>query len=98
MLDAAASGHGPWRLIQFSELKDKKALEGSRRFRPIMLGVKESLQENWKEAAMFNKVEKQFSSVEAAFQFPSRVGRKRRYGELSWDTILRHKYRQTRLS
>lgn len=98
MLGDAASGHRPWRLIQLSELKDKKARERLRRFRKIMLAVQESLQDNWKEASTFDEVEKQFDSVKAAFQFPSKAGHKRRYGELSWDTVLRHKYKQTRSS
>ena len=63
-----------------------------------MLAFSESLQDNWKEAATFDEMEKQFDSVKAAFQFPLKAGHKRRYGELSWDSVLRHKYKQTRLS
>eukprot|EP00963_Diacronema_lutheri_P010757 scaffold1149_cov264-Pavlova_lutheri.AAC.1 len=96
MLGDAASGHRPWRLIQLCEVSDKKGRERLRRFRKIMLAIQESLQDNWKEVTTFDEAEKQFDSVKAAFQFAAKAGHKRRYGVLSWDTVLRHKYKQTR--
>ena len=89
--------HRLWRYTLPTEMGDKKASDQFKRFRKIMLAVQEALPEGtWKDTATFQEYDAMFDTVKASFEFPSGTGLKRRHGELSWDTILRLKYKHSK--
>ena len=76
---------------------DNKARDRFKRFRKIMLAVQEALPEGTrKDTATFQEYDAMFDTVKASFGFPNGTSLKRRYGELSWDTILRLKYKHSK--
>ena len=64
---------------------DKKALDRFKRFRKVKLAVQEAM---WKDIAQFQEYDAMFDAVEASFEYPWGKTLKRRYGEVSRDTIL----------
>ena len=94
--DTTSSGR-PWRLIQPSEIGEKKARERLKRYRKLMLAVQEKVpRDAWKEDGTFEEYEAMFEAVKGQFQFNSNTTLKRRHGELSWETILSLKYKKQR--
>lgn len=92
------STHGrPWRLIQPNEVGDNSSRERLKRYRKMMLAIEGEIPTNiWKENGTFEDYEGMFDEVKSKFNFVPESSLKRRHGELSWDTILRLKYKQHR--
>ena len=87
----------PWRSILPAEITDRKARDRLKRYRKIMLAVQDALPHGVrKENATFQDYDAMFDRVQANFEFTSGTSLKRRHGELSWDTVLRLKYKHSR--
>ena len=87
----------PWRSILPAEVTDRQARDRLKRYRKIMLAVQDALPDGaWKETATIQDYDAMFDGVKAYFEFTSGTSLKRRHGELSWDTVLRLKYKHCR--
>lgn len=96
-LGDSTTGGRPWRLIQPNEVCEQKNRERLKRFRKLMLAMQTEVpQGEWKNWATFEEYEAMFDSIQHHFKFDSSSSLKRRHGELSWDTILRLKYKMQR--
>lgn len=87
----------PWRLIQPSEVSDNSSRERLKRYRKMMLAIEGEIPTSeWKENGTFEDYEEMFDKAKSKFKFLPESSLKRRHGELSWDTVLRLKYKQQR--
>lgn len=63
----------------------------------MMLAIEgETPTNEWKENGSFEDYEEMFDKAKSNFNFLPESSLKRRHGELSWDTVLRLKYKQQR--